>query len=140
MPLTSKAPMNMRLLSRSFSMLLLLFLIITLLSCWASYRIGKDTFDLRLVFGANLIYFLLSAFSLRLQERAVVHPNPHVFVRTIVGGMFLKMMFTALALFVYVRWVNPHYGWVSVFSALLVYLCYLVAGVYFAGKLNRKNI
>lgn len=130
----------MRLLFRPFSILLLLFITLFLLSWWASQRFGKDVFDLRLVAGANLIYFILSVISLRLQERAVVHPNPHVFVRTIVGGMFLKMMLTALALLVYVRWVNPQYGWVSVFSALLVYLCYLVAGVSLAGKLNRKKI
>lgn len=129
----------MRPMLRSYGILLLLFVIILLLSLTAVSVYGTERFDARLVTGANLIYFLLSAFSLRMQQKAVAHTNPHFFVRTIIGGMFLKMMLTAIALLLYVKFVNPNYTMGSVMAALGVYCCYLVAGVYGAGRLNRKK-
>ncbi len=129
----------MRPMLRSYGILVLLFIIIMLLSLTAGSVYGTEQFDARLVIGANLIFFFLSALSLRMQQKAVVHTNPHVFVRTIIGGMFLKMMLTAIALLLYVKFINPNYTMESVMAALGVYGCYLVAGVYGAGRLNRKK-
>ena len=129
----------MRPMLRSYGILLLLFAVILLLSVMVVSVYGSEVFDARLVIGANLVFFLVSAFSLRLQQKAVAHANPHVFVRAILSSMFLKMMITAIALLLYVRRVNPHYTMISVWAAMGVYLCYLVAGVNGAVRLNRKK-
>ena len=124
---------------RSYGILLLLFAIILSVSVMLVSVYGVEVFDARLVIGANLVFFLVSVFSLRMQQNAVAHPNPQVFVRAILSGMFLKMMLTAIGLLLYVRWVNPRYTMISVWASLGVYLCYLVAGVNGAVRLNRKN-
>lgn len=129
----------MRPMLRSYGILLLLFAIILSVSVMLVSVYGGEVFDARLVIGANLVFFLVSVFSLRMQQNAVAHPNPQVFVRAILSGMFLKMMLTAIGLLLYVRWVNPRYTMISVWAALGVYLCYLAAGVNGAVRLNRKK-
>jgi hypothetical protein len=95
--------------------------------------------DWKLISGAALLYFLLSVITIRAQQRAILKPNPNVFVRTVLSGMLIKMFATVLGIFFYIRLVNPYYRAAAVWTALLIYAAFLAAEVYLGGQLNKRK-
>jgi hypothetical protein len=95
-------------------------------------------FDNALLWAANLFFFLLSLITLALQIKSMKNKNPNVFIRSVMGGILIKMFGSLLAVFVYVIYNDYKFDKGSMFLGLCFYLFYLMAEVTTLMKLNRK--
>ena len=92
-----------------------------------------------LLVGANILFFIISLLSISIQIRGLHHQNPHVFVRSVMSGMLIKMALCLLATFIYVMASGKSFNKRGVLIALLFYLVYLSVEVITLMKLNRKK-
>ncbi|MBS1550011.1 MAG: hypothetical protein IT254_03925 [Chitinophagaceae bacterium] len=88
--------------------------------------------DWRIVLGANLLFMLLASVSILIQIRSFHSSNPHAFVRSVMSGMFLKMLGVILAVVGYVFIAGDGFNKRAVFASLLLYLVYLFSEVFFS--------
>ena len=95
--------------------------------------------DFKILNIANGIFFLLSLLTFIMQRKALENSNPNVFVRSVMGGMLIKMFVTISVVIVYRLIAGNSVSKVSVFSAMFLYLLYLGVEVAVITKLNRKK-
>ena len=90
---------------------------------------------------SNILFFLVSLFVFNMQKKALTHANPNVFVRSVMGGMLIKMAVCVFAVIVYRLIAGKQVSKVSVFAAMFLYLLYLGVEVAVITKLNKqKNV
>lgn len=95
--------------------------------------------DAQILHGGNLFFLLLSLVSFFIQRNGLHNKNPHVFVRSVMTGMMLKMVLTAAAVFIYVYSSGSTFNKRAVFLALFFYLVYLAVEVYVVMKMNKNK-
>ena len=101
--------------------------------------VTKWGIDFYVLFFANDIFFLLSLVAFFMQRKALGNSNPNVFIRSVMGGMLIKMFVTITAVIVYRLIAGNSVSKVSVFSAMFLYLLYLGVEVAVITKLNRQK-
>ena len=101
--------------------------------------VTKWGIDFYVLFFANDIFFLLSLVAFFMQRKALGNSNPNVFIRSVMGGMLIKMFVTITAVIVYRLIAGNSVSKVSVFSAMFLYLLYLGVEVAIITKLNRQK-
>jgi hypothetical protein len=119
--------------------LLLVFSIANLTLYAAREILAKWGIDSNVLFFANGIFFLLSLEAFFMQRKALQNANPNVFIRSVMGGMLIKMFFTITAVIVYRLIAGNSVSKVSVFSSMFLYLLYLGVEVSIITKLNRQK-
>lgn len=92
-----------------------------------------------MLLGANCLFFLLNMLVFWLQRNALQNNNPNVFIRSVMGSMFLKMMVVVVVFFVYISIVKKTVSKPAVFAAMFLYLIYLAAEVVALMKLNKQK-
>ena len=114
--------------------------IINLIAIAALWKIliqyGVNTYVL---LGANLLFFLISALVFVMQKKALNNKNPNVFIRSVMGGMMIKMIVCIIAVFLYVFLAGKGYNKKAVFISMFIYLIYLAAEVKSLMKLNKHQ-
>ena len=117
-----------------------LFLIVNLILVLLRQKIVAAGFDYKVLTFANLIFFVISLIAYTIQMKGMRDKNPHVFVRSVMSAMMLKMVIVVIATFSYVYIIGDGYNKRSVFVSLLLYLVYLAAEVLVVMKQNKlKN-
>ena len=96
-----------------------------------TYNINKN-----LLLIANIGLLLLFLLVLLFQKNALRHQNPNVWVRSVMLGMTLKMLFCAISVVVYTKYMGEALNKRSVYTALFFYLIYLFVEVKTITKLN----
>ena len=119
--------------------LLLVYVIANLVLYAVRVILTKWGIDFTVLLFANSIFFLLSLLTFFMQRRALQNSNPNVFIRSVMGGMLIKMFFTITAVIVYRLIAGNSVSKVSVFSAMFLYLLYLGVEVAVITKLNRQK-
>ncbi len=119
--------------------LTLLFLLLMAATALLSGRLNQAGFDTRVLFGSNILFYSISVISYFLQLKGMRNSNSHVFVRSVMGAMMLKMLVCLAATFAYVTMAGDQFSKRAVFLALLLYLVYLAVEVYTVMKMNRKK-
>ena len=114
----------------------LLFLVIPLIFSGTLVRYRIDGAVLSL---ANLLFFVISLASFFIQKRGMQNKNPHVFVRSVIGGMMIKMFLCVIAVIFYVVYSGVTFNKRAVFASLFLYLVYLFAEVVVVMKMNKKQ-
>ncbi len=124
----------------SWTGLAFLFLLVNLVLVLLRNQIASQGFDTRVLTFANLLFFVISLLGYAIQMKGMRHKNPHVFVRSVMSAMLLKMVIVVIATFSYVYFVGDGYNKRSVFVSLLLYLIYLAVEVMVVMKQNKlKN-
>ncbi len=119
---------------------LFIVFVLTNLTLYAAREIvAKWGIDFYVLFFANDIFFLLSLVAFFMQRKALGNSNPNVFIRSVMGGMLIKMFVTITAVIVYRLIAGNSVSKVSVFSAMFLYLIYLGVEVAIITKLNRQK-
>jgi len=88
---------------------------------------------------ANTLFFIISILAVVMQQKALHNSNPNVFIRSVMGGMMLKMAFCVAAVAVYVVGFPGSYSAGTIFICMFLYLLYLGVEVFTATKLNRQK-
>ena len=117
-----------------------LFLVVNLILVLLRQKVVAAGFDYKVLTFANLIFFVISLIAYAIQMKGMRDKNPHVFVRSVMSAMMLKMVIVVIATFSYVYIIGDGYNKRSVFVSLLLYLVYLAAEVLVVMKQNKlKN-
>ncbi len=95
--------------------------------------------DVNVLLGANGIFFIINILVFLYQKQALTNPNPNVFIRSVLGGMMVKMFVCAIAVFGYVVLLGPTYNKKAVFISMFLYLIYLAVEVATLMRLNNKK-
>lgn len=88
---------------------------------------------------ANILFFLISLLAFFMQKKALANPNPNVFIRSVMGGMLIKMFVCIVAVIIYRLAAGNHVSKISVFAAMFLYLLYLGVEVAIITKLNKQK-
>jgi hypothetical protein len=102
-------------------------------------RLADWGVDRYMLMGANSLFFLVSLIAFLLQRSALKNTNPNVFIRSVMGSMFIKMMLVLVVFVVYIMIVRKGINKPAVFAAMFLYLVYLAAEVAGVMKLNREK-
>ena len=124
---------------RILSPVIILFLLLTTFIFTSSNFLGQLHIDKNVLLGANVLFFLLTIVSFFIQRRGMLNKNPHVFVRSVTGGMMVKMVFCILAVIAYVYASGEQFNKRGVFISLFLYLVYLAIEVMVVMKMNKKH-
>src|SRR5580658_4617008 len=87
--------------------------------------------------GANSLLFLLAVVSLFMNIKALGSSNPNVFVRSVMGGTFIKLMVILAALAVYMVVAGKNRSIGAVLAGMGLYIVYTIAEV--RGTLQLNN-
>jgi hypothetical protein len=104
-----------------------------------SGMLDKYHIDKNVLIWSNGLFFLISLISFAIQKRGMMNKNPHVFVRSVTGGMMIKMLFCIIAVIAYVYLSGPAFNKRGVFISLFLYLVYLSVEVMVVMKMNKKQ-
>ena len=115
------------------------FLFLSLSVFFFSKQLISAGFDTNVLLVANVLLLAISFLSFFIQFRGIGNTNPHVFVRSVMAGMMMKMLVCLAVTFAYVYLSGSGYNKKSVFVALLLYLVYLALEVYAVMTLNKKK-
>src|SRR6186713_366290 len=106
--------------------LVLLFIIVNSFLLTANSMLTRWGVDRDILIIANVIFFVVSLIVFLMQRKALSNPNPHAFVRSVMGGMMIKMFVCIIAVVIYVLTAGKGYNKPAVFASLFLYLIYLV--------------
>jgi FtsH-binding integral membrane protein len=119
--------------------LFITFLILSAVSVAAgSFYAGKNI-DYTIVMGANCLFFLISLFVFRMQYLAMYNKNPQVFIRSVMGGMLIKVFGCVIAVVLYYFISGPAFNKPAVYISVVIYIVYLVVEVRTIMKLNKSK-
>lgn len=103
------------------------------------HLLAKWGIDSDILIIANVLFFLISLAAFFMQKKALANSNPNVFVRSVMGGMLLKMFVVIAAVIVYRLVAGNNVNKVSVFASMFLYLLYLGVEVAVITKLNKQK-
>ncbi len=119
--------------------LIFLFVFLNALFLTAKSFLEKNGVDREVLIIANVLFFLISLVAFFLQRNALQKTNPHAFVRSVMGGMLIKMTVVIAAVVVYAVLSGGTYNQPAVFIALFMYIIYLTLEVAIVMKLNKNK-
>ena len=119
--------------------IVILFIMVNALVLVFGKKLETYNIDSSVILGANILFLLISIFSFFIQTRGMKHSNPHVFVRSVMTGMMLKMLLCVAAVFIYVYTSGEGFNKKGVFISLFLYLFYLAAEVKILMNMNSKK-
>ncbi len=124
---------------RKFIPILITFLIISIMIKVLEQTMESFNIDATLLNAANCILLLLSIVSTMIQSRSLKNPNPNVFVRSVMGGMMIKMFLSVIAVIIYVYSSGNSFNKRGIMISMFLYLIYLGTEVYTMIKMNKNK-
>ena len=121
--------------SRFIIIFVILTIILFILKTWIK---GSDT-DYVVLLSGNAILFFATLFSFYLYNKALQNNNPHVFIRFIYGGMFLKMFICIVAAMVYIFIAKNSVSRFALFGCFGLYFIYTFAEVKILMQLSKQQ-
>ena len=119
--------------------LLLTFLLLSILIKTSEAFLKSNNIDTSILLNANWFLFLIGILTLGIQSKAIHHNNLNVFIRSVMGGMMIKMFLSAIAVFVYVYTSAEEFNKRGIFIAMFFYLIYLAVEVFSLMKMNKAK-
>lgn len=124
---------------KTISPLFITFLVLTVLCIAGSLFFDQNTINYTVVMGANCLFFLVSLLVFRMQYIAMHNSNPQVFIRSIMGGTMIKMLFCIVAIIAYYFASRPAFNKPAVYISMIVYVIYLAVEVRTIMKQNKAK-
>ncbi|MGB4843356.1 MAG: hypothetical protein WBP16_02760 [Ferruginibacter sp.] len=129
----------MNLLFRAARPLILTFVALAVLITNQIIFFNDGKIDYVALMGANCLFFLVSFFIFRMQYLAMQHKNPSVFIRSVMGGMLVKVFVCVIAVVAYYFLSGPAFNKPAVYISMVIYIVYLVVEVRTIMKLNKTK-
>ena len=119
--------------------LFITFLVLTLFSFAGSVFFADKGINYIVVMGGNCLFFLVSLFVFRMQYMAMQNSNPNVFIRSVMGGMIIKVFACVIAIVGYYLISRAAFNKPAVYLSMVIYIVYLVVEVRTIMKLNKTK-
>lgn len=124
---------------RSVMPLFFTFVILTVIIVAANFLYTTKGIDYIVVMAGNCLFFLISLFVFRMQYLAMYNSNPNVFIRSVMGGMLIKVFGCVIAVVAYYFISGPVFNKPAVYASMVMYVIYLVVEVRTVMKLNKSK-
>jgi hypothetical protein len=89
--------------------------------------------------GGNCLFFVISLFVFRMQYVAMYNSNPNVFIRSVMGGMIIKVFACVIAVVAYYFISKGAFNKPAVYASMVIYIVYLVVEVRTIMNLNKTK-
>ena len=119
--------------------LFITFLVLTVLTFAGNLFFAEKGISYSTVMGGNSLFFLISLLVFRMQYRAMYNSNPQVFIRSVMGGMIIKVFGCVIAVVAYYLISGPAFNKPAVYICMVIYIVYLVVEVRTIMKLNKTK-
>lgn len=119
--------------------LFITFLVLTVLCVAGNFLVAEKGINYAVVMGGNCLFFLISLLVFRMQYVAMHNSNPNVFIRSVMGGMIIKMFGCVLAIVAYYFISGKAFNKPAVYLSMVIYIVYLVVEVRTILKLNKTK-
>src|SRR5882724_9233879 len=125
--------------SRSVSLFVVVFIVLTTIIFILKSWVKKDDIDYVVLLSGNVVLFLATLFSFFLYNKALQNNNPNVFIRFIYGGMFLKMIICIIAAMIYIFLARNSVSKFALFGCFILYIIYTFAEVKILMQLSKQQ-
>jgi len=125
--------------NRPFSRFVIIFILLTIILLVLKAWIKGGGIDYIVLLSGNTILFLATLFSFYLYNKALQNNNPHVFIRFIYGGMFLKMIICITAAMVYILIARNTVSKIALFGCFGLYSIYTFTEVKILMQLSKQR-
>jgi hypothetical protein len=120
--------------------LIIAFFVLTITIFAAAFLFNEKRIDYTMILAGNCLFFLISLFVFRMQYLAMYNKNPAVFIRSVMGGMLIKVITCVIAVVAYYFISGTAFNKPAVYASMIIYIIYLVVEVRTIMKLNKiKN-
>jgi hypothetical protein len=119
--------------------LFITFLVLTVLILSANLLYAEKGINYSVLMSGNCLFFLVSLFVFRMQYVAMYNPNPNVFIRSVMGGMLIKVFACVIAVVSYYFISGVAFNKPAVYVSMVIYIVYLVVEVRTIMKLNKSK-
>ena len=119
--------------------ILIVFIVLLLVIFLTGSWLTTNYIDRNVLLAANFLFFFISLITFLFQKKSLKNANPHVFVRSVMGSMMLKMFICIAAISIYAMTSGDDFNKRAVFIALFFYLIYLTAEVISLLKMNKHH-
>jgi hypothetical protein len=123
---------------KSFIPVVILFAIINALLISFNKKLETRGMDGDVVIVGNALLFLITLLSFVVGVKGIKDPNPHAFVRSVMGGMMIKLFACIIAAFIYIYMAGNNINKAALFACMGLYLLYTFLEVSLLMKLMRK--
>jgi hypothetical protein len=115
------------------------FLILAVLIFAGNIFFAAKGINYLVVMAGNCLFFLVSLFVFRMQYMAMQNSNPNVFIRSVMGGMIIKVFVCVIAIVAYYFISKAAFNKPAVYLSMVIYIVYLVVEVRTIMKLNKTK-
>lgn len=122
----------------SLSVFVLVFLVFNFLVIFHVFPAGWKMDKMVLLIG-NCLLFGVTYLSFLLHIKGLRDPNPHVFVRTMVGSLLIKMLICLVAVMIYAMASGGAINRNGILACFVLYLLYTILEVRVLQRLYRAS-
>ena len=110
----------------------------------AFFFVGKNLLqkwgaDVNVLIIGNLLLFVITFISFTVAKKGLGTPNPHAFVRSVMGSIMIKMFIFLIAAFIYIMMYKKDLNKPALFICMGLYLVYTFIEVSFLTKMLKQQ-
>lgn len=129
----------MKLTYKVLAPLLYTLVILILVIFLAKWNFADKGINYEVILGANLFFCLISLLVFNMQYKAMFNKNPQVFIRSVMGGMLIKVFACVVAIVFYYFISGTSFNKPAIYASMFIYVVYLVVEVSTIMKLNKTK-
>lgn len=126
-------------LSNTYLPLVFIFVFVNALCVIFNTKLDQWNINHLVLQAANLLLFLLMIGSAYLHIKAFYKPNPHAFLRSVLGATVLKLFVIAGAAFIYLLVAGENKSIYAVLAGLVLYVVYTFVEMRGIFKMNKHE-
>ena len=109
---------------KPFSPVILLFIILNALFLTGRNALERWNVDQKVLIAGNILLFVITAISFMLAQRGLKSTNTHVFIRSVIGSIMIKLFVSIIAAFIYISIFKKQINKPALFTCMGLYLVY----------------
>jgi hypothetical protein len=125
--------------ARPFLPIVLLFLILNGFFIAGKEMLDRWDADQSVLIVGNLLLFGITLFSFFIARKGLRNANPHAFVRSVYGGIMIKLFICIIAAFVYIASFGKGLNKPALFTCMGLYLVYTFLEVSILTKMLKGS-
>jgi hypothetical protein len=125
--------------AKPFLPIVLFFLLLNGFLLFSKNLLSRWNIDQDVLILGNLILFVITLLSFIVGQKGVRNPNAHAFVRSVYGGIMLKLFLCIAAAFIYIASFGKSLNKPALFACMALYLVYTFIEITALTKLLKQK-
>ena len=125
--------------SKAFLPIIVLFVVLNAFFIVGRNLLEKWNADQQVLIYGNLLLFIITIISFFIAKKGLDNPNPHAFVRSVMGSIMIKMFVFLIAAFIYIMMYKKNLNKPALFVCMGLYLVYTFIEVSVLTKMLKHH-